>query len=109
MLTSRTGGFEVEGFEPNRYLVLWLRNHWCSISSVYILDPIDERTTRLIVRVRARFARRLGVLFFYPIFEVGDFLCMRKQLLNIKLRAESASKKGEQAAVAANSNPRGSR
>ncbi len=92
MVTGPTGGIAVEGIEPNRYLVMWLRNDWCSISRVYVLDPIDYRTTRLLVRTRVRVTNGLRAILCYPLFEISDFVFTRRLLLDVKRRAEETQR-----------------
>ncbi len=64
-----------------------------SATWTFILEPIDEKGTRLITRVRADYGR-LGVgldmgLGWRPI----HFGMQRRQLLNLKQRAEAAAKR----------------
>jgi hypothetical protein len=56
------------------------------------LWPIDEgRRTRLVTRLRQRYDwTSLGVLVTVPLLEVGDFPMMRRMLLGIRDRAETA-------------------
>ncbi|NLT34543.1 MAG: hypothetical protein GXX83_01410 [Gaiellales bacterium] len=60
-----------------------------SSSLAYVLFPVDENQTRLIVRMR--FGMRIFSLptLWWPFFEIGDFLNARKQLRGIKDRAEA--------------------
>jgi hypothetical protein len=58
----------------------------------WYLEPVDENTTRLIVRyasfkVNDLFSR----LFYYPIFEPAHFVMEQGMMLGIKARAESTS------------------
>jgi hypothetical protein len=57
-------------------------------SLAYILRPLDQSRTRLIVRMR--FDARLFSLpiLWWPFFEIGDFLNARRQLLGIRRRVE---------------------
>ncbi len=77
-------------FEPERWMV-W-RTGDDAGTWLWYLDPVDDRHTRLITRMRDRYHWRspvrlipqLGVEFF-------DIFFMRKCLLGIKARAEAAS------------------
>ncbi|MCC7104704.1 MAG: SRPBCC family protein [Chloroflexi bacterium] len=74
-------GLKVTAFEPLR--VMSLENSWS-----FALQPIDGRTTRLLVRSRA--PRGMGVLFNILLLELPHFIMERKMLLGIKERAERA-------------------
>ena len=83
-------GFIVRAFEPERSLVLGEETR--SFTWLFALEPIDERSTRLITRVRTWYktlAMRLIVgLIFHPI----HFGMQRRQLLNLKQRVEAATR-----------------
>ncbi len=94
MLTDARAGFRVEAFEPERSLVLMLRGGErgpaAEISSVFALSPLEGQRTRLIVRLRAAFHGMGARLWGLLLFDAGDFLMMRRQLLGIRERAEAA-------------------
>ncbi len=92
MKTDAEGGFTVTAIDPNRSLVLIIRNLYAQISSAIVLNEIDKEQTRLIMRLRANYKPGLWTTLFYLIFEPGDFLMMRKELLGIKRRAEQMSR-----------------
>jgi hypothetical protein len=71
--------WKVEAVLPHRALVL---QGW----GAFVLDPIDERTTRLIVRSRGPGA--WGRLMHYLFWEPAHFVMERRMLLGIKERAE---------------------
>ncbi len=54
-----------------------------------VLHPIADGGTRLVTRVRTRYAGPAAPLSMM-LMEIGDFPMMRKCLLGIKLRAEAA-------------------
>lgn len=56
------------------------------ITSVPLLVPLGVDATRLLFRVRAYFPPRHHP--FGLLFDVGDFVFMRKMMLGIKSRAE---------------------
>jgi hypothetical protein len=75
----------VKAFEPNRWL-LW-EHQGCPW--VWVLNPIDQETTRLITRGRNRYTWKDVVFPLGPVLmELGDPFMMRKQLRNLKRRAE---------------------
>lgn len=84
---NETTAFKVAGFEPDRWL-LWEKPHstWA-----WKLTPLSEGRTRLVVRLKDRFAWREspgGALLSLILFEFGDFPMMRKLLLELRERAE---------------------
>jgi hypothetical protein len=93
LLTGPTGGFRVEELNPERLLVLLIRGERVGlggdISAAIVLEPLEEHHTRLILRLRARFSGIRGRLFGL-LFDLGDFVMMRKMLLGVKQRAEVA-------------------
>lgn len=83
--------FHVMAVEQNRYLVLGPRVSW-----TLALYPQADGTTRLVERLRARYDwRRPMGLAFAVMLDIGDFIMMREQLLNLKARAEGQSRSRE--------------
>jgi hypothetical protein len=84
--------YPVAAVESGRALVLGgddaqLGSH----SWVFFLEPIDERTTRLIVRSRDSYPPTLGSFVIWRVItEPLHFVMERKMLLGIKRRAEGA-------------------
>jgi len=80
-------GLRVWNFKPREWIV-WVddRGH---TSWLWLLDPIDERSTRLITRVRMRYQWRRPEILFDLLVEFGDIVMMRKSMLGIKVRAEA--------------------
>ena len=82
-------GFTITALEPNRSLVMVAGTpRMGHVSVATVLEPVDERSTRLATRLRARFSLASAGLPFFLIFDPGDFVMMRKMLLGIKERAE---------------------
>ena len=87
----------VKAIEPNRVLLLVIKEPGVDVSWSFLLYETDNRHTRLILRVRTRLAMTLLVILATPIIDIGEFLMVRKMLLGIKRRAEMlAKKKSEQ-------------
>ncbi len=62
---------------------------WADWTWAFILDSLDERTTRLIARLRCD-TKGLGpALGLYALIEPSHFMMERKMLLGIKQRAEA--------------------
>lgn len=87
-------GWFVVGLEANRVLVL--RDEIEKGSWAFILRPLGERQTRLIIRARgdaaASFSRKL---FHYGFFEPAHFIMERKMLLTLKEKAEGFTRAPE--------------
>jgi hypothetical protein len=63
-------------------------------SWAFVLEEIDEQTTRLIERVRADYRPHLRLApFVYLLLEPAFFVMERKMLLGIKQRAEKGRSK----------------
>lgn len=97
-------GFRVTAFEPERLLVLawhydhveWVRKDgvWpkfgeCSMA--FVLRPLANTQTRLVVRTRLNYATPGIHSLWWPLFDLGDFLQQWKMLPGIKHRAEAAA------------------
>lgn len=89
VLTGPSGGFTVEGLEPERFLELVIRDRGRPIiSSVLLLEPLGVRRTRLVSRIRMRPSLRPEALLLYLAMDFGELLMMRKMMRGIKERAE---------------------
>lgn len=85
----------VKTVEPNHYLLLAGHENWGEVSWVVVIEPLDERRSRLISRTR--YNLNWGTLLrtlppqlvpFYLFFEAGEFVMLRQMLLGVKQRAE---------------------
>jgi hypothetical protein len=87
-----TQGFEVITFEPDRSLILgWREQGVQLVTWAFVLDPIQDGSTRLLVRVRAssRYrVRRLPSWVEDRVIRLVHFVMQRKQLLGLARRAE---------------------
>lgn len=63
-LTDASGSFRVEAIDPERSLVLAIRDADAVVSCTIMLAPLDPAHTRLIFRLRLRVARSLRGLGF---------------------------------------------
>lgn len=106
------GGFTVVGIDPGR-AVVW-RQGWpgdvenlgpteskSRATWAFVLEKVDEETTRLILRERSgRGPRMRDVIFNYLLIERQHFVMVRRMLLGIKERAERTHRqKSEDAAT----------
>ena len=82
-------GFVVRAVEPERVLVLGVPGS--SATWALVLEPIDDTTTRLITRVRATYDRLLLGLALKAFWHPIHYAMQRRQLLNVKRRAEALS------------------
>ncbi len=84
-------GYAVVSIEPDRALVTHIDDENGS-SWVWVLDPIDEQTTRLIVRFRQKWEPGLAnTLMFGIADELGSLVMLPKTLSGIKERAEATA------------------
>jgi hypothetical protein len=84
---NETTAFKIAGVEPKQWM-LWKKPH---SSWAWKLVPLDGGRTRLVTRLKARYAWRTSpgnALLTLILFEFGDFAMMRKLLLGVKRRAE---------------------
>jgi hypothetical protein len=82
-------GFVVRAVEQGRALVLG--DPTGSATWTFVLVPVDEATTRLITRVRARFDRLTLGLLFALLWRPIHFGMQRCQLLNLKRLVEASA------------------
>ena len=86
---DKTGWFVVR-MDENRALVL--RDEVEQGSWAFILKPVGENKTRLVIRARGSKPDSLPMkLFHYGFFEPAHFIMERKMLLTLKKRAEEFS------------------
>jgi len=83
----------VKAIEPNKSILIVIREPGVEVTWCFMLDEIDGKQTRLILRVRTRLTMTLMLLLSLPIMYFGQFLMIRKMLLGIKQRAESLARK----------------
>jgi hypothetical protein len=83
--------YQVVAIEPSRALILAGNDPDMGAHSwVFVLEPIDEQTSRLIVRSRDDYPPTLAnVVIWRLITEPVHFVMERKMLLGIKQRAEA--------------------
>ena len=81
-------GYKVVSIEPERALVTHIDDE-NGASWVWVLDPIDAATTRLIVRFRQKWEPGLMGLTFWIGDELGSLVMQPKTLSGIKQRAEA--------------------
>ena len=84
-------GYKVVSIEPERALVTHIDDE-NGASWVWVLDPIDAETTRLIVRFRQKWEPGLMGLTFWIGDELGSLVMQPKTLSGIKQRAEAAAR-----------------
>jgi len=95
---GETGGFHVLQLEPGRHLVLgWVPAPTTApmVTWAFVLDELDDGTTRLITRARGS----RGYPFYglppalgMPLIRLAHYVMERRQLLNIARRAESTAR-----------------
>ena len=84
-------GYAVVANEPERTLVTHIDDE-NGASWVWVLDPVDAETTRLIVRFRQRWEPGLANSLMFGIAdELGSLVMLPKTLSGIKKRAEAVA------------------
>jgi hypothetical protein len=83
-------GYSVVSIEPDRALVTHVDDENAS-SWVWVLDPTDAETTRLIVRFRQKWEPGLMGLAIWIGDELGSLVMQPKTLSGIKRRAEAVA------------------
>jgi hypothetical protein len=83
-------GYKVVAIEPDRALVTHIDDE-NGASWVWVLDPIDARSIRLIVRFRQTWPPGSSGLAFWIGDELGSLVMQPKTLSGIKQRAEAAA------------------
>jgi hypothetical protein len=92
-LAPMPSGFTVDSLEPERSLVLVTRDKKRRITATwaFLIEPLGGGRSRFIERIRGSFTLEPWGLFWSLIIEPADFVMMRKQMLNVKRRAEALS------------------
>jgi hypothetical protein len=91
-LAPMEGGFIVSSLDPPRSLVLVSRNDKgrVTMSWTFLLEPLEGGRTRFLERIRGVYEFNLAGLLLFLAVEPADFVMMRKQMLNLKRRAEQS-------------------
>jgi hypothetical protein len=87
-------GFWVKALQPRQWM-LWT-DKIVEASWLWVLDPIDEEHTRLITRVRVRYAWLTPRILFHLLIEFADIVMMGKCLLGIRQRSERSARQRRQ-------------
>ncbi len=83
-------GLWVKAFERDQW-ILWWDKKTLFTTWLWMLCPLDEQDTRLITRVRLHYNWLSPTIIFNLLLDVGDIVMMRKCMLGIKRRAETAA------------------
>lgn len=87
MVVGKEIGPRVKELEPHRRMLLW--DGKGEFTWEWLLEPVDERTTRLISRIRETYPPLMSSRTPYAVVaSTGDIVMIRKQLRGIKARAE---------------------
>jgi len=82
----------VKAIEPNKSILIVIREPGVEVTWCFMLDEIDDKQSRLVLRVRSRLAMTPLLLLSLPIMYPGQYLMIRKMLLGIKQRAEALAR-----------------
>ena len=87
MVAGKDIGPRVKELEPN-HRMLWWDGHG-EFTWEWVLEPIDDQTTRLLCRVQEAYPPLWSRRMLYAVVaSTGDIVMVRKQLRGIKARAE---------------------
>jgi hypothetical protein len=86
MTPDGKNGMWVKACETNRYMLWWDKKD--NSTWLWWLEPAGEHQTRLISRLRVRYAWTSIWVFYYLLQDVGDYVMMRTCMMGIKRRAE---------------------
>lgn len=78
----------MQSMEPDRSLLLVIDQDPLRVSAAILLDQVAQAETRMVGRVRVRFGGGIPLFLYRLLFDLGDFIMMRKMFLGIKERAE---------------------
>ena len=87
MVAGQEVGPVVKELEPNRRMLWW--DGQGEFTWEWLLEPIDDRTTRLLTRVQEAYPPLWSRRMLYAVVaSTGDIVMVRRQLRGIKERAE---------------------
>jgi len=84
-------GWPVSSLEPNRSLVFDIRQPGVHITWSWLLAPLEDGATRLIVRIKGRIDVKAQAAPIIALLDPGEFAMVRKMLTGIKRRVEGAA------------------
>ncbi len=90
MTPDGKNGMWVKACDTDKYMLWWDKKD--KSTWLWRLEPIDEFQTRLITRLRVRYAWTSIWVIYYLLQDVGDIIMMRKCMLGIQRRAERLAK-----------------
>jgi hypothetical protein len=84
-------GWPVSLLEPNKSMVLDIRQPGIHVTWSWLLVPVDKDGTRLVLRIRGRLEVQLQTLPIVALLDPGEFTMVRKMLTGIKQRVEGTA------------------
>lgn len=83
--------FELASFAPDEHLTLLLRGHrvFGDVAISYVVAPAETGGSRLVAKLVVVPRRGIAGAVLRRLLPAGDLVMMRRQLLNLKARAES--------------------
>jgi hypothetical protein len=105
MIAGEEVGPLVKELEPNRRMLWW--DGKGEFTWEWLLEPLDDRTTRLITRVQETYPPLWSRRMLYAVVaSSGDIVMVRKQRRGIKARAERLGRRQPRAPDARRHPPR---
>jgi hypothetical protein len=87
MISGQEVGPVVKELEPNRRMLWW--DGQGEFTWEWLLEPIDDQTTRLLTRVQEAYPPPWSRRMLYAVVaSTGDIVMVRRQLRGIRARAE---------------------
>jgi hypothetical protein len=85
--------FELASFVPDEHLTLLLRRHrvFGDVAVSYVILPARPSGSRLVVKLVSVPPRGVVGAVLHHLLPAGDLVMMRRQLLNLKARAEATA------------------
>ena len=88
--------FTLADYVPGRHLTLVMSDRsavraFGEVAGSYVVVPLSDRSSRLVVKLLARYPRSLYGAFLRAFLPWGDLVMMRKQLLTLKRLAEASA------------------
>jgi hypothetical protein len=85
--------FELTSFAPGEHLTVWLPRHrlFGDVAVTYLTVPTGQGACRLVAKIAVRHPPGIASRLAARLLPAGDLVMMRRQLLNLKARAEATS------------------
>lgn len=90
---DQKNGMWVKEFRENEY-ILWTDKK-AKATWLWKITKVDQKTSRLITRLRTSYVWKSFWIIYYLIYDFGDIIMMNRCMKGIKSRAESVNKSAD--------------